>query len=134
MRSTQFYVEHTTATHTYHFSNYYLKMPKADRRNTAHNIFLQFHRHRAKSMKALAIEEDQDDSEDELFEPEAESEPNAPFEMFHHVMKTGVIYASSRAAKHGFTMLSEDWANMGQGAPEVRAPTTHSLYLINSLT
>jgi len=92
-------------------------MPKADRRNTAHQIFLQFHRHRAKNMKDLAIEEAMEDENLE-YEPEAEAEPNSPFEMFHHVMKTGVIYASSRAAKYGFTMMSEDWANMGQGAPE----------------
>ena len=91
----------------------------ADRRNTAHEIFLQFHRHTAKSMKALAIEEESDEDEEEHHEPKVEAEPNSPFEMFHHVMKTGVIYASSRAAKYGFNMLSEDWANMGQGAPEV---------------
>mmetsp|Transcript_7665 Transcript_7665/g.11112 ORF Transcript_7665/g.11112 Transcript_7665/m.11112 type:complete len:494 (-) Transcript_7665:1154-2635(-) len=93
-------------------------MPRgADRRNTAHNIFLKFHRHTAKSMKDLKIEEESED-EDQEFESTPQAEPNSPFEMFHHVMKTGVIYASSRAAKHGFSMLSEDWANMGQGAPE----------------
>lgn len=70
-------------------------------------------------MKALIEEEDLSEEEEQEYEPKAEAEPNAPFEMFHHVMKTGVIYASSRAAKYGFTMLSEDWANMGQGAPEV---------------
>jgi hypothetical protein len=109
-------------------------MPKADRRNTAHQIFLQFHRHRAKNMKDLAIEEAMEDENLE-YEPEAEAEPNSPFEMFHHVMKTGVIYASSRAAKYGFTMMSEDWANMGQGAPEVSVAVspTHDLvsYLLS---
>jgi hypothetical protein len=51
--------------------------------------------------------------------------PVPSFPMFHRVMKTGVIYATSRAAKHGFGAPgSEDddaddpWANMGQGAPE----------------
>jgi|SaaInl74LU_5_DNA_1037368.scaffolds.fasta_scaffold09763_5 hypothetical protein len=100
-------------------------MPRgADRRNTAHNIFLQFHRHTAKSMKDLQIEEESED-EDQEFESTPQAEPNSPFEMFHHVMKTGVIYASSRAAKHGFSMLSEDWANMGQGAPEVSKQLQH---------
>ena len=33
-------------------------------------------------------------------------------------MKTGVIYATSRARKNGFTMEDDEWANMGQGAPE----------------
>lgn len=41
-----------------------------------------------------------------------------PFEMFHHVMKTGVIYASSRASRLGFRNEDPEWANMGQGAPE----------------
>lgn len=91
-------------------------MTKADRRGTAHQIFLQFHRHTAKSMKH---EEGSDEDIDvESKAPGHDAESNSPFEMFHHVMKTGVIYASSRAAKHGFTMMSEDWANMGQGAPE----------------
>lgn len=33
-------------------------------------------------------------------------------------MKTGVIYATSRALKNGFSMDDDEWANMGQGAPE----------------
>jgi len=109
------------------------KMP-ANRRNTAHEIFLQFHRHTAKSMKALAIEEESDEDDEEHHEPKVEAEPNAPFEMFHHVMKTGVIYASSRAAKYGFNMLSEDWANMGQGAPEVSISTTQLLDSVGKST
>jgi hypothetical protein len=47
------------------------------------------------------------------------------FPMFHRVMKTGVIYATSRAAKYGFGASPDEdengndpWANMGQGAPE----------------
>jgi hypothetical protein len=40
------------------------------------------------------------------------------FEMFQHVMKTGVIYATSRARGRGFDPEDPDWANMGQGAPE----------------
>lgn len=109
------------------------KMP-ANRRNTAHEIFLQFHRHTAKSMKELAIEEESDEDEEEHHEPKVEAEPNAPFEMFHHVMKTGVIYASSRAAKYGFNMLSEDWANMGQGAPEVSICKIQLLHSVGKST
>ncbi|MGF1581571.1 MAG: pyridoxal phosphate-dependent aminotransferase [Gemmataceae bacterium] len=34
------------------------------------------------------------------------------------VPKTGVIYVTSRAREVGFTPTSEEWANLGQGAPE----------------
>lgn len=45
--------------------------------------------------------------------------PHGDFPMFHRVMKTGVIYATSRAKSNGFSAETEhDWANMGQGAPE----------------
>mmetsp|Transcript_20460 Transcript_20460/g.44412 ORF Transcript_20460/g.44412 Transcript_20460/m.44412 type:complete len:490 (-) Transcript_20460:109-1578(-) len=84
----------------------------AQRRNTAHEVFLQFHRHRAQSLKDLK----EDDGADE--KKKTIPSPTQPFEMFHTVMKTGVIYASSRAQKHGFTMEDPEWANMGQGAPE----------------
>eukprot|EP00529_Nitzschia_sp_RCC80_P022917 CAMPEP_0113496770 /NCGR_PEP_ID=MMETSP0014_2-20120614/30290_1 /TAXON_ID=2857 /ORGANISM="Nitzschia sp." /LENGTH=476 /DNA_ID=CAMNT_0000390697 /DNA_START=82 /DNA_END=1508 /DNA_ORIENTATION=- /assembly_acc=CAM_ASM_000159 len=41
------------------------------------------------------------------------------FPMYHRVTKTGVIYATSRAAVRGFRADKEgSWANMGQGAPE----------------
>ena len=73
------------------------------RRNTAHSVFLQFHKHQ--------LEKEEDGAEEK-----AKSEQS--FEMFHQVMKTGVIYATTRANHHGFTMLDEEWANMGQGAPE----------------
>ncbi|KAI8886053.1 PLP-dependent transferase [Backusella circina FSU 941] len=36
-----------------------------------------------------------------------------------HPGSTGVIYVMDRAFKRGFTYSSEDWANFGQGAPEV---------------
>ncbi|KAL7550146.1 hypothetical protein ACHAWF_013387 [Thalassiosira exigua] len=93
---------------------------KAQRRNTAHNVFLQFHKHTAKSLKKLNLEELVEDDDDE-HEEEEEAKlppPTDPFEMFHHVMKTGVIYATSRAQLRGFHMEDPDWANMGQGAPE----------------
>jgi len=73
------------------------------RRNTAHSVFLQFHKHQ--------LEKEEDGAEEK-----AKSEQS--FEMFHQVMKTGVIYATTRANHHGFTMLDDEWANMGQGAPE----------------
>ncbi len=37
------------------------------------------------------------------------------------VPKTGVIYVTSRAQEVGFTSTSEEWANLGQGAPETGA-------------
>jgi hypothetical protein len=44
--------------------------------------------------------------------------PVPSFPMFHRVQKTGVIYATSRASSKGFSPDKQDWANMGQGAPE----------------
>ncbi len=40
------------------------------------------------------------------------------FQAFRSVPKTGVIYVTSEATKHGFTMASPDWCNLGQGQPE----------------
>lgn len=86
-------------------------MPSSSR-NTAHDVFLQFHRHRAQSVAQLTEANEDGDG----------AKPSASlveqFDMFHQVMKTGVIYATSRANKHGFSMEDPDWANMGQGAPE----------------
>ena len=50
--------------------------------------------------------------------PSIQPKPVQPFDMFHTVMKTGVIYATSRAGKFGFHAEAKGWANMGQGAPE----------------
>jgi len=41
-----------------------------------------------------------------------------PFPMFRTVEKTGVIYATTRAAVRGYHAEDPEWANMGQGAPE----------------
>lgn len=35
-------------------------------------------------------------------------QPKPYFEMFHRVMRTGVIYATSRAQSHGFSLTTED--------------------------
>lgn len=82
------------------------------RRNTAHEVFLQFHRHRAQSLKELKEEDGVED------ESKMSASLSERFDMFHQVMKTGVIYATSRANKFGFNMEDPNWANMGQGAPE----------------
>lgn len=82
----------------------------AERRNTAHDVFLQFHRHRSQSLKKL--------TEDDGDEGKPTASTSERFDMFHQVMKTGVIYATSRAIKFGFSNENPDWANMGQGAPE----------------
>jgi len=76
-------------------------MPSSRHRNTAHEVFLQYHRTSPKH----------DDGETVPVSPQ-------PFEMFQRVMKTGVIYATSRAEKFGFKMEDPNWSNMGQGAPE----------------
>ncbi len=38
---------------------------------------------------------------------------------FRPVPRTGVIYVMTEARKRGFDVSSDDWANLGQGAPEV---------------
>lgn len=43
---------------------------------------------------------------------------NKPFPGFRFVPRTGVIYVMNRARELGFGHESEDWANLGQGAPE----------------
>ena len=45
-------------------------------------------------------------------------EKTPAFPMFRRVDKTGVIFATALARKHGFTAEDPSWANMGQGAPE----------------
>ena len=70
------------------------------RRNSvieAHETFQRYHRHASATKQ---------DSKEQVFP------------MFHNVAKTGVIYATSRAAAHGFHADNPEWANMGQGAPE----------------
>ncbi len=42
----------------------------------------------------------------------------APTPGFRPVPRTGVIYVMTEAARHGYTPQSEDWINLGQGAPE----------------
>lgn len=41
--------------------------------------------------------------------------------LMRKVSKTGVIYATSRASEFDFRPENEDWANLGQGAPECGA-------------
>eukprot|EP00804_Cyclotella_cryptica_P022017 CCRYP_000936-RA/>CCRYP_000936-RA protein AED:0.04 eAED:0.04 QI:100/1/1/1/0.85/0.75/8/3698/492 len=81
------------------------------RHNTAHDLFLEFHKHRPQSLRKI---KEEDESEGH---PLANEVP-LDFEMFQHVMKTGVIYATSRARVRGFDPEDPEWANMGQGAPE----------------
>jgi len=64
----------------------------------AHSVYCQYHQH------SVSSEDDQHNGAD--------------FSMFQKVSKTGVIYATSRANAHGFSHTDEEWANMGQGAPE----------------
>lgn len=84
----------------------------------AHEIYLKYHRHEGGGDK------DDDKAEDDNTVPTKDlggrdHKPVLRYPMFHRVMKTGVIYATSRAQKRGFSNESEsEWANMGQGAPE----------------
>jgi len=85
-----------------------------ERSHSAHEVFLQFHRHRASSVLDLNLKSANEDDDDKGGTPATGDN----FDMFHHVMKTGVIYATSRARSFGFQMEDPQWANMGQGAPE----------------
>jgi hypothetical protein len=112
--------------------------PKAPRRRRssvieAHAIYDKYHRHR-KPVKVM-IEEAGDDGDEDHHDGEhhdgkvkpvlvADGE-NMPasaiaelFPQFHRVEKTGVIYATTRALRHGFHPDDPEWSNMGQGAPE----------------
>lgn len=82
----------------------------------AHNVFQMYHKHSS----FLGIEDDEEESVGGDVQKEDTSLEHKPtFPQFHKVMKTGVIYATTRAASHGFSNeTEEEWANMGQGAPE----------------
>lgn len=78
----------------------------------AHDMFDKYHRH-----KELDVKEEEDELTTEKVQQGPTPSPSFP--MFHRVMKTGVIYATTRARSNGFSVETEDdWANMGQGAPE----------------
>jgi hypothetical protein len=82
----------------------------------AHQVYTRYHRHEShtysKNEKSSPV-----DSASRR-DVGTTASPTAEFPMFHTVMKTGVIYATSRAVSHGFTGDDSSWANMGQGAPE----------------
>jgi hypothetical protein len=43
------------------------------------------------------------------------------FAAFREVPRTGVIYVTTEANKHGYSHAADDWANLGQGMPESEA-------------
>ena len=109
----------------------------------AHNIYLKYHR----DLDDVEDNDDDNNNDDKAAPAADGSTPPSPdpptaststkkqstdddekmllapqhrdaFRQFHRVEKTGVIYATSRAASHGFHPDDSSWANMGQGAPE----------------
>ena len=80
--------------------------PKPTRADTAHDIYAEFHTPPPPGVAAkfrLSLQEDEED--------EAASSKQS-FDMFRNVMKTGVLYATSRAQIHGFKRLDDpEWAN-----------------------
>ena len=74
-----------------------------ERQSSAHNIFLEFHKHRPQSLRKIKEEENEGDL--------SSSDVPMDFEMFQHVMKTGVIYATSRARDRGFDPEDPDWVS-----------------------
>ena len=50
------------------------------------------------------------------------SEPEAAtFSAFREVPRTGVIYVTTEAQRHGYSSGADDWCNLGQGMPESEA-------------
>ena len=43
------------------------------------------------------------------------------FAAFREVPRTGVIFVTTEATKHGYSASSDDWCNLGQGMPESEA-------------
>lgn len=97
----------------------------------AHAIYEKYHRHR----HTVKVIEERDHGSDEgddhgddhgkvkpVLVADDEDRPATAtedlFSQFHRVEKTGVIYATSRALRHGFHPDDPEWSNMGQGAPE----------------
>jgi aspartate/methionine/tyrosine aminotransferase len=47
--------------------------------------------------------------------------PGPSFAAFREVPRTGVIFVTTEAQRHGYTSGSADWCNLGQGMPESEA-------------
>jgi len=47
--------------------------------------------------------------------------PGPSFAAFREVPRTGVIFVTTEAQRHGYTSSSTDWCNLGQGMPESEA-------------
>jgi len=94
----------------------------------AHSVFDVYHKHQEipDTFEELSTEMEAEDSKDDADAksesheiPKRGRKPSPSFPQFHKVMKTGVIYATTRAKSNGFSPETEhEWANMGQGAPE----------------
>lgn len=77
----------------------------------AHDIYTKYHRHREGDHLSFGIEDNEAAvaSEDLGGRDHKPAGPN--FKMFHKVMKTGVIYATSRARSKGFCPENfDEWA------------------------
>jgi hypothetical protein len=101
----------------------------------AHQVYWLYHRQTSsnvtnnnagESTTAASVEQTASIPQyDDLFQAASKPSSLDRFPMFHPVQKTGVIYATSRAAARGFVAYdpvtgqeNDEWANMGQGAPE----------------
>ncbi|KAJ7578408.1 pyridoxal phosphate-dependent transferase [Mycena floridula] len=80
-----------------------IKQLHHEKESEAHQIFRQSAGHQPKGISPQTVN------------PEEETVPG-----IEHPGSTGVIYCSDRAMANGFSYASShDWANLGQGAPEV---------------
>ncbi|OBZ69115.1 Aspartate aminotransferase [Grifola frondosa] len=80
-----------------------MKHYKHEKESEAHRIFRQSAGHKAKGVLP------------QIINPDEETVPG-----IEHPGSTGVIYCSDRAMANGFSYASShEWANLGQGAPEV---------------
>ncbi|KAF8891178.1 hypothetical protein BD779DRAFT_185476, partial [Infundibulicybe gibba] len=80
-----------------------MKHYKHEKESEAHQIFRQAAGHQPKGLVPQTVN------------PDEETVPG-----IEHPGSTGVIYCSDRAMANGFSYAnSHEWANLGQGAPEV---------------
>ena len=76
--------------------------PTRDIYSSARKIYAEFHTPPPPAAAKLSLQEEDED----------EASSKQSFDMFRNVMKTGVLYATSRAQKHGFKRLDDpEWAN-----------------------
>jgi len=85
----------------------FIGIHKTEDDSEAHKIFRAYPGHQSKNARSI-------NRTPETFNPDEETVPG-----INHPGSTGVIYCTDRAMANGFSYGNAEWANLGQGAPEV---------------